>query len=177
MLRDARRSLSLFQHHDGIAGTARDNVMEDYARKMLDAISFAQHVIQQTAHFLLSSIDQPYIVDSESVYFDFDDHRRTTNSLPERRLLIFREGEAKRLIFFNPLTYKRKEVVSIQVFSPYVQIMDMAGNEVPCQTSPVFSQGSVMDDSRFEVFFMAEVPALGITSYTIISRTSQDEIL
>lgn len=177
MLRDARRSLSLFQHHDAVTGTARDNVMEDYAKKMLDAIKYAQHVIQQTVHFLMSPLDQSYIVDSELVYFDFDDHRRNTNSLPERKLLIFREGEAKRLVFFNPLTYKRKEVVSIQVFSPYVQIMDSSGNEVPCQASPVFSQGSVMDDARFEIFFVAEVPALALNSYTVVSRTAADEIL
>lgn len=122
MLRDSRRSLSLMQHHDGIAGTSRDNVMEDYARKMLDGINYSQHIIQQTAHFLLTPSDQSYIVDSEQLYFDFDDHRRNPSSLPERKLLIFREGEAKRFVFFNPLTYRRQEMVSIQVFSPYVQV-------------------------------------------------------
>lgn len=55
--------------------------------------------------------------------------------------------------------------------------MDSNGHEVPCQTSPVFSQGSVMDESRFEIFFVVEIPALALTSYTVVSRTAADEIL
>lgn len=53
-LQNARRALSLFQHHDGIAGTARDYVMKDYAKQMLDALVACKFIIQQAAYRYLT---------------------------------------------------------------------------------------------------------------------------
>lgn len=54
LLQDARRSLSLFQHHDGITGTARDHVVKDYARLMMDALKSCKFVIQHAAYRYLT---------------------------------------------------------------------------------------------------------------------------
>lgn len=54
MLEQARRDLSLFQHHDGITGTGKDHVVKDYAAKMMNALKNCKFVIQQAAYRLLT---------------------------------------------------------------------------------------------------------------------------
>lgn len=53
-LTQARRALSLFQHHDGIAGTAKDHVVKDYARQMMEALNSCKFVIQQSVYRYLT---------------------------------------------------------------------------------------------------------------------------
>lgn len=54
LLQGARRALSLFQHHDGITGTARDHVVKDYAKQMIDALKGCKFVIQQAVYRYLT---------------------------------------------------------------------------------------------------------------------------
>lgn len=54
LLQYARRALSLFQHHDGITGTARDHVVKDYAMQMIEALKACKFVIQQAAYRYLT---------------------------------------------------------------------------------------------------------------------------
>jgi hypothetical protein len=55
-LQEPRRTLSLFQHHDGVTGTAKDFVVEDYAKRIHDAISFTQKWIVQRMQRKFSKI-------------------------------------------------------------------------------------------------------------------------
>lgn len=50
LLQTASRALSLFQHHDAIAGTARDHVVQDYFHQMTEALKACKFVIQQAVY-------------------------------------------------------------------------------------------------------------------------------
>lgn len=54
LLSNARQALSLFQHHDGITGTAKDHVVLDYAKQMNDALKSCKFVIQQSVYRYLT---------------------------------------------------------------------------------------------------------------------------
>ncbi|KAK7790667.1 hypothetical protein R5R35_002442 [Gryllus longicercus] len=169
LLSEARRSLSLFQHHDAITGTAKDHVVEDYARKMLEAIKLSQHIMQQAAHFLLSSNSQgSYQPDPEAVYFDLDDQRKQHHSLPEKITITIAEGvEPKKVVIFNSLTWTRQEMVTIQINTPYVKVTTSNGNPVNSQTSPVFQRTGGMRDSTYQVSFVVNVEPLSLTTYLV----------
>lgn len=60
LLSESRRHLGLFQHHDGITGTEKDHVVQDYAKMMQKGIQNSQRIIEQCAYYLLHS-DQVHI--------------------------------------------------------------------------------------------------------------------
>lgn len=46
-LQDSRQALSLFQHHDGVTGTAKDHVVRDYAARIHKAIRQVQETVME----------------------------------------------------------------------------------------------------------------------------------
>ncbi|KHN71081.1 Alpha-mannosidase 2x [Toxocara canis] len=54
LLVEARRHMSLFQHHDGVTGTAKEVVMSDYGQKMLTALNNCERVIYAASRTLLA---------------------------------------------------------------------------------------------------------------------------
>merc|ERR1719471_174516 len=86
----ARRSLSLFQHHDGITGTAKDHVVVDYANMMLESIEGLQVVMSQSAHYLLTGTKTNYKAtqEKETVFFDLDDKRDHHYAIPKQRTIV-----------------------------------------------------------------------------------------
>lgn len=167
LLIDARKSHSLFQHHDGITGTAKDSVVKDYAKKMLLAIQHSQNVIQYAAHMLLNK-PEIGINNQDTLFYNIDDIRHTWNELEEHYpILIGPELRTKKIVIFNSLTFTRIEVVTFYVSIPHVEVLDFNGKHIECQISPIFEYASTISQTKYQLSFIVNVPAYSLISYTI----------
>ncbi|XP_050305536.1 alpha-mannosidase 2 [Anthonomus grandis grandis] len=169
LLVSARQALSLFQHHDGITGTAKDHVVIDYGKRMLRSIHNCQRVIQLCANILLegSGSQEPY--EQDVTYYNFEDVWHSHNSLPEKMQITIGLPDlpSKKVVIYNSLAFSRHEAVTFNVNTPFVEVFDFSGKRLPCQVSPIFEYGSSMSQTKYELSFIANIPAFGTVSYTI----------
>ncbi|XP_058058163.1 alpha-mannosidase 2 [Anopheles bellator] len=183
-LQYARQQLALFQHHDGITGTAKDHVVEDYAQRMARAIEECKFVMQQATYRLLTkpSVYQP---DPSFHYLSIDDSRPVSGSDSSRpTIIVGEELPTKQIVLHNSLPQVRSEIVEFYVATPSVMVRDGKGEAVvPCQIAPVWSWHTRPDgvsqpqpsNTKFRLLFRATVPPLGMSVYTINFRNSATE--
>ncbi|CAG9830162.1 unnamed protein product [Diabrotica balteata] len=172
MITSARNALSLFQHHDGITGTAKNHVVIDYAKKMKSAIRSCQDVIQLCTHILLNGYDAE-VPKKEFPRYNIDDF---TPSQEEHHQIIigFPELRQKKMVIYNTLTFTRREVVTFHISTPFIELLDFEGKKVMCQVSPIFEYGPSMSQTKYQLSFIAEVPALSLIGYTVNAVLQED---
>ncbi|XP_064596586.1 alpha-mannosidase 2-like [Liolophura sinensis] len=83
----ARRSLGLYQHHDGITGTAKDFVVVDCGKKLLKAIMDLKRMIVECAYLLMVSDRKSYSYQELMSVFNIDEYRMSHDSMPEKIVL------------------------------------------------------------------------------------------
>ena len=177
----ARRSLSLFQHHDGITGTAKDHVVIDYGNKMLSSINLLQEIISQSANFLLSKNKAGYKADTNTLFFDLDDARSMAWGVPQQSVIQISESP-NRVVFYNSHARRRQELVTLRVSRSDIKVYFMAKVDEDeeeeeteaSQLSPVFTKDGEISNEEFELTFLVTIPALGLMSYYIRELKSDD---
>uniref|UniRef100_A0AAQ4QQ79 Alpha-mannosidase n=1 Tax=Gasterosteus aculeatus aculeatus TaxID=481459 RepID=A0AAQ4QQ79_GASAC len=143
LLVDARQSVGLFQHHDAITGTGKENVATDYGNKLLRALVGLKRVIINAAHFLVMKNKEFYrIIPWTCLIFP----------VPCFRWIFFPSFSSPRyLVLFNPVEQERLSVVTVLVNTVRVRVLTEDGQTLPVQLSAQWSSASQMSAEVFEV--------------------------
>merc|ERR1712223_588618 len=170
-----RQNLALFQHHDGVTGTAKDHVVVDYAERMVESIRKLHYIMAQSSHYLLTSSKPFYKPDLEANYFDLDDFREHHDSLPQQKVIqIESADEPSRVILFNSHARRRTEVVTVKVSIPNLRVYkihNIDGDDeeelVQCQLTPVFDDQGQILNNEFYFSFLAQLKGMALETYFI----------
>uniref|UniRef100_A0A8C1H8B5 Alpha-mannosidase n=2 Tax=Cyprinus carpio TaxID=7962 RepID=A0A8C1H8B5_CYPCA len=163
LLTDARRNIGLFQHHDAITGTAKENVVIDYGNRLLRSLVGLKRVIINAAHFLVIKNKDIYRFYQTEPFLETDDRRTTQDSLPQRTLIEL-ESTPRYLVLFNPVEQERLCVVTMLVNSARVRVLTEDGQTLPVQLSAQWSE-NLHSCLFIQASFMARLPALGLAVF------------
>jgi alpha-mannosidase II len=169
-LEAARRDLSLFQHHDGVTGTAKDHVVRDYARRMHTAIVNLENLMASSVGTLLTKSSKIGQCSNLGLNNFEPQHMRTTfNTLPESKALQTKENHFQRVVVYNPLEETIEQVVTIMVDDPAVCVVDSEGESIESQLSPDWGKAiePTTSSGKHRLQFEVQVPALGLQTYLV----------
>ncbi|GAA0139932.1 glycosidase [Lithospermum erythrorhizon] len=162
----ARRNLALFQHHDGVTGTAKDHVVEDYGTRMHLALQDLQIFMSKAIEVLLGIRHEKN--DQNPSQFRPAQVRSRYDAQPVHIPITAREGTVQTVVLFNALEQTRNEVVMVVVERPDVTILDSNWTCVKSQISPEFQHdGGKLFSGRHRVYWKASVPSLGLQTYYV----------
>lgn len=161
-LQTARRNLGVFQHHDGVTGTAKDRVVVDYGERLIKSITLADTVAADMVQALLLPSKKP-----SGSFVAPESDRPVQDLLPTRKVLDVASGP-HRVVFQNSLAQGREQMVSVLATEGRVEVRGPDGSIVPSQTHPVWAGDSVdIESGRWEIWFEVSLPPLGVAVYTV----------
>ncbi|XP_059140464.1 alpha-mannosidase 2x-like isoform X2 [Physella acuta] len=163
---EARRALALFQHHDAITGTAKDNVVVDYGERLLKALENTKIIITECSTFLSMQTKTDYSWTEGKPLFNMDELRISHDSLATKPTLELSD-QPKSFLLYNSLAQSRVELVELWTSWPYVEITNSAGQAIHSQVQPHWSDIGVISTKLFKVSFLADMKGLSVQKFVI----------
>ncbi|KAK9117011.1 hypothetical protein Sjap_015958 [Stephania japonica] len=162
----ARRNLALFQHHDGVTGTAKDHVVEDYGTRMHTSLQDLQVFMSKAVETLLGVHHEK--LEKDPSIFEPEQVRSRYDVQPVHRTLSPPEGSAHSVVFFNPLEQTRDEIVMVVVNKVGVTVLDSNWSCVKSQISPEWQHDNdKISTGRHRLYWQVSVPPMGLQTFYI----------
>ncbi|KAI3784614.1 hypothetical protein L1987_43716 [Smallanthus sonchifolius] len=178
-------ALAIAQHHDAVSGTQRQHVASDYALRIGKGYAEAEKVVASSLAFLTALRSS-------------GNHENSVGTFQQCPLLnisycppseaVLSDGKSLVIVVYNPLGWKREEVVRIPVSSHELIVLDSDGKEIKSQLLPIFNASLNMRNYHVKAYlgispsstpqywlgFTASVPPLGFSTYIISSAKHTD---
>ncbi|KAL3526463.1 hypothetical protein ACH5RR_011119 [Cinchona calisaya] len=162
----ARRNLALFQHHDGVTGTAKDHVVKDYGTRMHMSLQDLQIFMSKAIEVLLGIRHEKN--DQNPAQFEPAQVRSKYDVQPVQKAINAQQGTVQTVVIFNPLEQTRNEVVMVIVQRPDVTVLDSNWTCVKSQISPeLHHDRSKLFSGRHRLYWIASIPAMGLQTYYV----------
>ncbi|KAJ6801340.1 alpha-mannosidase 2 [Iris pallida] len=165
----ARRNLALFQHHDGVTGTAKNHVVEDYGNRMYTSLQDLQIFMSRAVEVLLGDLRDKTDPTLHS-HFETEQGRSRYDAQPVHKILDIHREHAYSVVLFNPLEQTRDEIVMVVVAKPDTFVLNSNGTCIPSQISPEWQhdgKGKVVSTGQHRLYWRASVPPMGLETYYV----------
>jgi len=180
----ARRNLGLFQHHDGITGTARKHVALDYGNRMVSSMRHLDKMMAQLVSAFASfggrdvhkSVGTLHSLSFKAAGVA-ESQVLGAKALPTRKVVVL----GQRVMVYNALAHARVEIRSVilaasaEAFSACV--LNSHGTVVRSEVHPLLDISHIQASAAYtfvhdkvELFYEVEVPALGVSVFTVVAR-------
>ncbi|KAL0843066.1 hypothetical protein Bca101_016311 [Brassica carinata] len=163
-------ALAIAQHHDAVSGTSKQHVADDYAKRLAIGYVEAESVVATSlAH--LTKLDPATIQQCLLLNISY---------CPASEINLS-QGKSLTVLAYNPLGWKRVDIVRLPVVDGNIAVHDSDGHEVESQLVPFTDEYTALRNYHVEAYlghtptqvpkywlvFSVSVPPLGFTTYTI----------
>ena len=183
MLSRARRISALMTHHDAITGTSRGKVVADYKKSIQKATEDVHGVIVESLAQLMTKRKEDFKASAPRV-------RPSLTFTPFRLSKAGLEGSTggepvhwqHPIVLHNAELAPRTELLQIRLRSPWhlarqVSVTDAEGKAVKAQVhAALVPEGDGAWTTQPMLSFVAQVPALGFTTYFVSSTSARQRV-
>ncbi|XP_006900896.1 PREDICTED: lysosomal alpha-mannosidase [Elephantulus edwardii] len=144
-----REAMAVLQHHDAVTGTSKQHVADDYARQLAQGWGPCEVLLSNALSWLSGSKDK----------FTFCRELNVSNCP------LTQTEERFQVTIYNPLGRKLNWMVRLPVSGSIFLVKDPSGVTVPSKV--VALQDPEGQEHPPELLFLASVPALGFSTYSV----------
>ncbi|KAM5571530.1 putative alpha-mannosidase [Rosa sericea] len=177
-------ALAIAQHHDAVSGTSRQHVADDYTKRLSIGYKEAEKVVAESLSCLISSRSS---TGCKSVVTKFQQCPLLNISYCPPSEVDLSKGKHLVIVVYNPLGWKREDVIKIPVVSEKVTVKDSTGKEIESQILPLLNASVTIRNDHVKAYlgiapsvttsywlaFSATVPPLGFSTYMVSSAATQ----